>query len=98
MRKPLIFLTIFSIAIFMFFGCEKNPTESTVNLPEITTADVSAITDKTARNAGVQLYLMAEQLSLLVEYVGAKTKRQRFLITKPAMAQAWAVLRVILLV
>ena len=28
MRKSLIFLTIFSITIFMFFSCKKNPTKS----------------------------------------------------------------------
>jgi uncharacterized protein (TIGR02145 family) len=51
MRKTLL-LTIFFIAIFMFFSCEKNPTESTVNVPEVTTADVSEITQTTAQCGG----------------------------------------------
>ncbi len=37
---------------FMLFSCENNPTESTVKAPEVTTADVSEITQTTAQCGG----------------------------------------------
>ena len=52
MRKLLIFLTIFTIAIFMFLSCEKNSTESSANVPEVVTAEVSAITGTSAQCGG----------------------------------------------
>jgi len=52
MRKSLIFLAFFLIAIFVFFSCEKNPTESTVDVPEVTTGEVSEITQTTAQCGG----------------------------------------------
>lgn len=52
MRKSLIFLTIFTIAIFLFLSYEKNPTESTANVPEVTTYEVSEITSTTSQCGG----------------------------------------------
>ena len=40
------------MVVFMFTSCEKNSTEITVNVPEVTTADVSEITDTTAQCGG----------------------------------------------
>jgi uncharacterized protein (TIGR02145 family) len=52
MRKTLHFVTIFLIAISMYWSCEKTPTESTVNTPEVTTYGISNITDTTAQCGG----------------------------------------------
>ena len=52
MRKILLSVAVLLISIFMILSCEKNSTESTVNIPEVTTADVSEITDTTAKCGG----------------------------------------------
>lgn len=38
--------------LFVFLSCEKNPTESSTNVPEVTTAEVSAITHTSAQCGG----------------------------------------------
>jgi len=52
MRKTVLFAIVFLNAIFMFFSCEKNLTESKVNVPDVTTAEVIAITDTSAQCGG----------------------------------------------
>ena len=53
MRKQFLMmalLTFFSLLVIL--SCEKNATESKVNVPEVTTAEVSEITDTTAQCGG----------------------------------------------
>ncbi len=52
MGKLLLFTTIFSSAVFVFFSCEKNPTGSTSNVPGVTTDEVSEIMQTTAQCGG----------------------------------------------
>jgi len=52
MRKTLLFVMVFLIAVFVFLSCEKSPTESTVDVLEVTTAKVSNITNTTAQCGG----------------------------------------------
>jgi uncharacterized protein (TIGR02145 family) len=51
MRNKKIIPTCFLVLLF-FFSCEKNPTEITENLPEVTTTNVSNITGNTAQCGG----------------------------------------------
>ncbi len=52
MKRALFYVKIFFISIFMISSCEKNSTESTADLPEVTTAEVSAVKSITAQCGG----------------------------------------------
>ena len=53
MSKQFLIKMLFTcFLLFVFLSCEKNPTESSANVPEVTTAEVSAITDTSAQCGG----------------------------------------------
>lgn len=52
MRKYSLYFTFISIAISIFVNCEKNPTENTVKIPEVTTDEVVNIIDASAECRG----------------------------------------------
>jgi len=52
MRKIKTF-SVISLFIFLFYNCENNPDETTVNLPELTTINVSNISGTSAQCGGV---------------------------------------------
>ncbi len=53
MRKQFLMMALLTFFfLLVIFSCEKNSTESSANVPEVTTAEVSAITDTTAQCGG----------------------------------------------